>query len=63
MSIRLDRYAHIALTLNEYGTSMDMGLILNGVRDDQVSVSRSVLLPDAVLIFGSHPESSKEEIP
>ena len=52
LAIRLDRFAHIALTLNEFGSNMDMGLCLNGVRDDQVSVSRSVLLPEAVLIFG-----------
>lgn len=31
---------------------MDMGLCLNGVRDDQVSVFNTAIFPDAMLIIG-----------
>ena len=36
---------------------MDIGLCLNGVRDDQLSVSNTVLFPDAFLVFGVKPEN------
>lgn len=38
--------------MTESGVFMDMGLSLNGIRDDQVSISSTLLFPEAELVFG-----------
>ncbi|CAD8213409.1 unnamed protein product [Paramecium octaurelia] len=54
LSIKLGEFQLLALILNESGQYMDMGLCLNGVRDDQVSISTSLIFPEAQLSFGKY---------
>ncbi|CAD8157775.1 unnamed protein product [Paramecium octaurelia] len=54
LPIKLGEFQMLALILNESGQYMDMGLCLNGVRDDQVSISTSLIFPEAQLSFGQY---------
>ncbi|CAK82754.1 unnamed protein product (macronuclear) [Paramecium tetraurelia] len=54
LPIKLGEFQFLALILNESGQYMDMGLCLNGVRDDQVSISTSLIFPEAQLSFGQY---------
>ncbi|CAD8121377.1 unnamed protein product [Paramecium sonneborni] len=54
LPIKLGEFQLLALILNESGQYMDMGLCLNGVRDDQVSISTSLIFPEAQLSFGKY---------
>ncbi|KAM3131178.1 hypothetical protein pb186bvf_016758 [Paramecium bursaria] len=52
LAIQFDKYQLLALVMTESGVFMDMGLSLNGIRDDQVSISSTLLFPEAELVFG-----------
>ncbi|CAD8075921.1 unnamed protein product [Paramecium primaurelia] len=51
LPIKFGEFQLLALILNESGKYMDMCLCLNGIRDDQVSISNSVIFPEAQLQF------------
>jgi hypothetical protein len=53
LSIKFNKFCYVSLILNDSEGNMDMGLSLNGIRDDQVSVQSTALFPEAVLTIGT----------
>jgi hypothetical protein len=53
LSLKFNQFAFASLILNDSDGNMDLGLCLNGIRDDQVSVQSTALFPEAVLTIGT----------
>lgn len=52
MGIKYGKFQFVGLVLTEENGSLDMGLHVNGVRDDSVSISKSTMFPEATLTIG-----------